>query len=316
MALQELGEEFRLVYADHRGLGRSDKPHAADAYAMPLQAADAVAVLDALDLDRAHFAGSSYGGRLCFGIGEHAPERVLTIVAGGQQPYAVDPTGPLARVVEGVLERTRREGAIAFVRALEEYWDTRFPEPERTGYCAQDGDALAAAAEAMLTQSDISADLTAWQIPCLIYLGAGDVDFVDQARRAADEIPDAEFIALEDLDHYGTHFLSQRVVPAVLGHLRAHGASALAAERIRQRVARDVSGRVRRGPVRRAAPARPREGRRSAAPASRLPVETRRTPAAASSAVGGAVASASTFTGTPTASTTRLMSSMSVRPGA
>jgi 3-oxoadipate enol-lactonase len=222
-ALQNLPDEFRLIYADHRGLGRSDKPHAVDAYVMTLQVADAVAVLEDVGVERAHFAGASYGGRLCFGIGEHAPEHVLSLVAGGQQPYGVDRTGPLARVVVGVLDRTRREGTTAFVEALEAYWDVRLPEPERTGYLAQDGAAVAAASEAMLTQGDLSADLTAWQIPCLVYLGAGDVDFVDQARRAADEIPDAEFIALDELDHYGAHFMSDRVVPAVLRHLREHG---------------------------------------------------------------------------------------------
>ncbi len=46
-ALQELPEEeFRLIYVDHRGHGRSDKPHDAEAYAMPLRVADVVAVLD------------------------------------------------------------------------------------------------------------------------------------------------------------------------------------------------------------------------------------------------------------------------------
>ena len=30
-------EEFRLVFVDHRGLGRSDKPHDLEAYAMPLR---------------------------------------------------------------------------------------------------------------------------------------------------------------------------------------------------------------------------------------------------------------------------------------
>ena len=154
-ALQELPDEFRLVYADHRGLGRSDKPHAVDAYAMTLQAADAVAVLGELGFEQAHFAGASYGGRLCFGIGEHAPEHVLSLVAGGQQPYGVDPAGPLARVIVGALDRTRREGARAFVEALEAYWDVRLPEPERTGYLAQDGVALAAMSEAMLNQGDI-----------------------------------------------------------------------------------------------------------------------------------------------------------------
>lgn len=223
-ALRELPDEFRLVYADHRGLGGSDRPRTVEAYAMGLQASDAVAVLDEIGVQRAHFAGASYGGRLCFGIGEHAADRILSLVAGGQQPYAIDPDGPLARVVAGALERTRYEGAEAFVEALEKYWGTRFPEPERTGYCAQDGGAVAAMAEAMLAEGDISADLGQWQVPCLLYLGAGDVDFVGQARRAAGEIPGAELITLENLDHYGTHYFSDRVVPAVLRHLREHSA--------------------------------------------------------------------------------------------
>src|SRR5829696_3197096 len=55
-----------------------------------------VAVLDELGTERAHFIGNSWGGRLGFGIGEHVPERVLSLVIGGQQPYAIDPDGPLA----------------------------------------------------------------------------------------------------------------------------------------------------------------------------------------------------------------------------
>jgi pimeloyl-ACP methyl ester carboxylesterase len=78
-------DQFRLVYVDHRGVGRSDKPHERAAYAMWLRVADAVSVLDAMRVRRAHFVGTSYGGRLCFGIGKHAPDRVLSLVIGGQQ---------------------------------------------------------------------------------------------------------------------------------------------------------------------------------------------------------------------------------------
>ena len=222
-ALEELSDEFRLIYADHRGLGRSDKPHEVDAYAMRLQARDAVAMLDELNLDRAHFIGRSYGGRLAFGIGEHAPERMLSLIASGQQPYAMDPEGPLARVVAAALSATRRDGVSAFVEALEGYWDLRFPEPERRGYLAQDGFAVAAAAEAMLTQSSISGDLSAWRVPCLIYLGSDDVDFVAQAQRAAGEIPNAQFLTLEARDHYGAHFEADDVAAAaVVRMLREH----------------------------------------------------------------------------------------------
>jgi pimeloyl-ACP methyl ester carboxylesterase len=222
-ALREFPDEFRLVYADHRGLGRSDKPHDVAAYAMSLQAADVVAVLDAVPVERAHLVGRSYGGRLAFGVGQHAPERVLSLVAGGQQPYAMNPDGLLARVVAGACDATRREGSRPFVEALERYWDIRFSEPERSTYLAQDGAALAAAAEALLTQGAISEDLSAWRVACLIYLGAGDVDFVEQARQAAAEIPNATLLMLDDLDHYGAHFEAERVTPAVLRHLRENG---------------------------------------------------------------------------------------------
>lgn len=229
LALQELAGEFRLIYADHRGLGRSDKPHDVTSYAMPLQAMDAASILDEVGIERAHFAGASYGGRLCFGIGEHAADRVLSLVAGGQQPYAIDPAGPLARVVSDAIDKTRREGAVAFVEALEAYWETRFPDDFRPGYLAQDGAALAAAMEAMLAQGDISGDLSAWRVPCLMYLGAGDADFFEQARRAAEVIPNAELIGLEGLDHLGAHFMSERIVPAVLRALRGASGDARSA---------------------------------------------------------------------------------------
>ena len=34
----------------------------------------------------------------------------------------------------------------------------------------------------------------------LIFMGAGDADFLDQARRAAHEIPKAELLLLEEAD--------------------------------------------------------------------------------------------------------------------
>ena len=93
-----LAGKFRAVYVDHRGLGRSDKHHEPAAYAMPLRARDPAAVLDELGIDRAHFVGLSWGGRLGFGIGAHTPDRVRTLVCGGQQPHAW-PDSPLTRVV-------------------------------------------------------------------------------------------------------------------------------------------------------------------------------------------------------------------------
>jgi len=217
-----LVDEFRVIYVDHRGHGRSDKPHDPAAYAMPLRVADAVAVLDALGIERAHFVGTSWGGRLGFGIGEHARERVLSLVIGGQQPYRW-PDSPLVRVVTEGLAAARRQGSgEPFVEALEGFWGVRFPDERRT--LNNDPAALEAAWQAALAEGPISEDLGAWRGRCLIFIGAADVDFLEQARRAADEIPDAEFISLVGRDHYGAHTdQDDPLLEAVLRTLRGAG---------------------------------------------------------------------------------------------
>ncbi len=217
---QALRDEFRLIYVDHRGLGRSDKPRDAEAYAMPLRVADAVAVLDELGIERAHFIGLSWGGRLVFGIGEHAPERVRSLVISGQQPYKW-PDTPLSRVITAALDAAQTEGMEVLVQAMEDLWGLRFPEGLREHYLDNDPAALQAALTKVLAEGPISENLQAWRIPCLIFVGQRDTDFASLARRAAEEIPDAEFLSLIDTDHIGAHLgQSGPVVDAVRRTIR------------------------------------------------------------------------------------------------
>jgi pimeloyl-ACP methyl ester carboxylesterase len=213
--------EFRLIYADHRGLGRSDKPHEAEAYTMQLRAGDAVAVLDQLGIERAHFIGKSWGGRLGFGIGEYASERVVSLVIGGNQPYAW-PDSPLVRVVTEALASAREEGSVEpLVRTFEDFWEVEFPDPQRGRWLENDPAALEAAWSAALAEGPISQDLERWRVPCLIFIGAADADFLDGARRAAEEIPNAELTVFGEADHYAAHMSQDEVVlDAVLRTLR------------------------------------------------------------------------------------------------
>ena len=220
-ALQERSEEFRLIFVDHRGHGRSDKPHRATSYTMRLRVADTVAVLDDLGTERAHFVGISWGGRLCFGIGELAPDRVRSLVIFGQQPFAIDPDGPLARLVGTALAASERGGIEELVRAFESFVG-RYPEPARSAYLASDAAAMRAAFAAAMTEGAISDDLGAWDVRCLICVGVEDADFFDQARRAAEEIPNAEFIPIEATDHLGVDTVEMDpILPSVLRILRA-----------------------------------------------------------------------------------------------
>jgi pimeloyl-ACP methyl ester carboxylesterase len=124
-------DEFRLIYVDHRGLGR-----------------------------------------LGFAIGEHKPERVLSLVIGGQQPYAW-PDSPLTRVVTDGLAASQTEGMEALVQAFESFWDVRFPDRQRSRWLDNDPAALQAAWSTALAEGAVAEDLRAWQIPCLIFIGAG-----------------------------------------------------------------------------------------------------------------------------------------------
>jgi len=117
-ALQKLTSEFRLIYVDHRGHGRSAKPHEAKAYAMPLRVADVVAVLDRLGIERAHFVGISWGGRLCFGIGSMR-RSVCGRSSSSSAAYAIDKDGPLTRVVGEALAASEVQGIEALVEAFE-----------------------------------------------------------------------------------------------------------------------------------------------------------------------------------------------------
>lgn len=220
-ALQELTEEFRLVYVDHRGHGRSAKPHEPEAYAMPLRVADVVAVLDGLGIEQAHFIGISWGGRLCFGIGEHAPDRVRSLVIIGQHPYAIEPDGPLTRVVGDALATSREQGIEALVEAFEAIAG-RYPEPVRVTYLACDAAAMRAAWTAAMSEGAISEDLSGWDVRCLVCAAVDDVDFFDQARRAADEIPDAKFVPIDGEDHLSMDAAEvDPILPAILRTLRA-----------------------------------------------------------------------------------------------
>ena len=67
----------------------------------------------------------------------------------------------------------------------------------------------------------MSDDLGAWDLPCLICVATDDTDFFEQARRAAEEIPNAEFVAIEGQDHLGMDTARvDPILPSVLRTLR------------------------------------------------------------------------------------------------
>jgi pimeloyl-ACP methyl ester carboxylesterase len=219
---EALSGEFRLIFADHRGQGGSDKPRDAGAYALPTRVGDAVAILDALGIGYAHFLGSSWGARLGFAFGEYASERLLSLVLSGNQPYAWDVESPTAHAVAAAIAASRQEGMKGFVQTFESALGYRFPEPDRTWTLEKnDAAALEAAWRSALAEGPISQDLSKWRMPCLICVGEAD-EMHDDAKRAAAEIPGARFVSLAGHSHISAFYeADDLLLPHILEILRA-----------------------------------------------------------------------------------------------
>jgi pimeloyl-ACP methyl ester carboxylesterase len=78
--LEALERHFELVLYDHRGVGRS-APYASP-FTIADLATDAGALLEALEIERAHVLGISMGGMVAQELALASPERVLTLTLG------------------------------------------------------------------------------------------------------------------------------------------------------------------------------------------------------------------------------------------
>jgi 3-oxoadipate enol-lactonase len=73
-----LKDSFRVLRYDQRGHGATDVP--AGRYAYDMLLADALSLLDALSIKKAHFAGLSMGGATALGLAERHPDRFDRII--------------------------------------------------------------------------------------------------------------------------------------------------------------------------------------------------------------------------------------------
>ena len=75
---RELGRTFRVLRYDQRGHGGSEAP--AGRYTFGVLIADAVGLMDALGIARAHFAGLSMGGATALGLAQTHPDRLDRVI--------------------------------------------------------------------------------------------------------------------------------------------------------------------------------------------------------------------------------------------
>jgi 3-oxoadipate enol-lactonase len=118
--LARLEKQFRVIRFDARGHGKSVLPDGPPApCSMADLAADALAVLDAARVPRAHWCGVSLGGMVAMWVAAHHPERVQRLVLACTTAWMPPPEAWDERIA-----KVRAEGMAPMAEAVAGRWFT------------------------------------------------------------------------------------------------------------------------------------------------------------------------------------------------
>lgn len=202
---------YRVIRFDNRDVGLSTYlDESSPPYGLDEMADDAAAVLDAVDLEGAHFVGVSLGGMIGQELALRSPARVRSLTLISTTPVLDErlspPTDALLAFFDTPASEDPVQQAIDFARALA---GTRFPFDEHyyRELVARD---LArgtnpSSKHAAIPQSALSRDeheLVAVEAPTLVVHGAEDPLFpYDHAEVLAQAIPHATLVRWEGVGH-------------------------------------------------------------------------------------------------------------------
>ncbi len=200
-----LARRFQVVTLDNRGFGDSDAPPGP--YTTAQLAEDALAVLDAVEIETAHVVGISLGGMVAQELVLARPERVRrlvlcsttpggaesfpmpeqTVALMGRQPH-LEPEEAMRLFVVNALSPDPPEELVEEIVA---YRTANPPDP--AGWWAQAG--AGAAHDALARLGEIG-------VPTLVVHGTADnVVDVRNAHLLADAIPESRLVLLEGVGH-------------------------------------------------------------------------------------------------------------------
>jgi 2-succinyl-6-hydroxy-2,4-cyclohexadiene-1-carboxylate synthase len=193
----ELAARFRLLMPDLLGHGRSGSPSDPARYRMEYCVEDLIAILDAMDVRRAHLLGYSMGGRVALAAALERPDRFASLTLESASPGLATAAERAARVAgdSALADLVEREGVPAFVARWERMplfaSQERLPQAVRERLRAQrllnHPTGLANSLRGLGTgvQPPLWERLVELRMPCLIIAGELDEKFTDIGRRMA-----------------------------------------------------------------------------------------------------------------------------------
>jgi pimeloyl-ACP methyl ester carboxylesterase len=204
---------FFVIRFDNRGLGLSgpDRP-SPDGYSLSDMAADGVAVLDALGIERAHIMGLSLGGMVVQQLAIDHADRLRTLISVMSTTGDPDVGQSTDAARERIMAKpaTSRQAYIEGHLAGLRIWGSpgKVDEVEHAEFAGRAYDrafrpeGVAAQVHAIIGAPSRTAALGQVQVPTLVLHGSADT-LIDPSggRRTAEAVPGARYIEIEGMGH-------------------------------------------------------------------------------------------------------------------
>ncbi|MHA2253412.1 MAG: alpha/beta fold hydrolase [Candidatus Kariarchaeaceae archaeon] len=195
--IQDLKRNFKVISIDLIGHGKSSKPHNEDAYEYEKQADDVIALLNFLNLPKAHILGFSHGGRVAFAVGKYHQDRVISLILGAIHIY---PRSDLSNI-NNINKRIDllKSGVPSYIKHIEELGNKLTPSIKKI-LLKNDANAIIANLNYIRHWKGMESTLKDIIVPVLFYVGDKD-NYYEGAKKCSETIQHSIFISLPDSDH-------------------------------------------------------------------------------------------------------------------